>query len=236
MKPMRNSALAFLGVLSLLIGVFAPISVVGAAQTQALQAVASYANPLTGKIEDSGQNSGIGQGMVESLILKTPSTLLTDDAGGLFITFRVGLVQESKDLAIELLDASGKVKEALPYSVVAEQNDENTRDIRVKVPASDSVLRISLVSIPMGREVVGFASFAPEGEVVAAPVTGDPEKVDDSALSVYENTKNDEVKGVSAQARTKILVFLGITVGLLLVVGGVVGVVYLRKRKTKGDY
>jgi hypothetical protein len=168
------------------------------------------------------------------LIKKTPATLLIDDEGSLFITFRMGLVNETQDLAIELLDAQGKVQKALPYSIVEELSGGKERDIRVQIPEQTSVLRVSLVATPMGREVVGFVSFAPEGEDVVVPL---PEPIDDgpsddSAISIYENAGNDEITGVNDEDRGKVLLFLSIAGGILLVVGGVAGVVYLRKKKS----
>ncbi|MCL2024852.1 MAG: hypothetical protein FWG78_03645 [Coriobacteriia bacterium] len=201
----------------------------GAAEEQALQAVPSYVNPLTGEIEDAGNNVGLGQGMTENLIMKTPATLLIDNEGSVFITFRVGLVAESRDFAIELLDAQGRAVEAIPYRIVAEQPDDNTQDLQIKVPSKDAVLRVSLISIPMGREVVGFVHFAPEGEAVAVPLA--EEEVDDEAISIFENANNDEVAGVSDEARGPLLIFLGVAGGLLLVIGVVVGITYFLKRK-----
>jgi len=208
---------------------FAPLALAGAIQEQALQAVPSYVNPLSGKIEDTGNNPGLGQGMVENLIMKTPTTLLVDAEGSTFITFRAGLVAETQDFALELLNPDGSVKEALPYNIIAEQPENNTRDIQVQVPGIDAVLRVSLVSIPMGREVVGFISFAPEGEVVEIP-TAETEEVDDSALTIQENSQNEGATGVADEDRGPLLTFLGVAGGLLFVVGAVAVVIHLRKK------
>ncbi|MCL2680780.1 MAG: hypothetical protein FWF11_04875 [Coriobacteriia bacterium] len=208
----------------------APIALAGAANQQALQVVPSYVNPLTGKIEDTGNNPGLGQGMSENLVMKTPATLLVDSEGSIFITFRVGLVAESIDLAIQLLDSQGQVVETLPYSIVEDHPDDNTRDIRIKVPHKDPVLRISLISIPMGREVVCFATFAPEGEAVAIPLAEITED-DDSAISIFENSANDEITGIADEDRGQILSFLAIAAALLVVIGGAAGVIAVRKKK-----
>ena len=210
----------------------APLGIAGAAQEQALQAVASYANPITGEVEDTGNNPGIGQGMTEELVLRTPAVLLVDAEGSTFITFRVGLVAESLDFALELLDDQGKAAGAVPYSIVAEHPEDNTQDIRIKVPSVDSMLRVSLVSIPMGREVVGFVQFAPEGEVVDIPVA--EVEVDDEAISIYENAGNDEIVGVNEEDRGQLLMFLGVAGGILLALGAVAGLMALRKKKS-GD-
>jgi hypothetical protein len=207
----------------------ASIGVAGATEPQALQAVPSYVNPITLEIEDPGNNPGLGQGMTEELILKTPASLLIDAEGSVFITFRVGLVKESQDFRLELLDTQGKATKAIPYNIVAEQPDENTQDIQIKVPDQNAVLRVSLVSIPMGREVVGFVAFAPEGEAIAVPLA--EQDVDDSAISIYENTNSDEVTGIADEDRGQLLTFLGVAAGILLVIGVAAGVAYLRKKK-----
>jgi hypothetical protein len=233
MKSILSKSKISLGICVLLVGaLFAPVGIAGAVEEKALQAVPSYVNPLSGEVEDTGNNFELGQGMVENLIKKTPTTMLVDAEGSVFITFRVGLVAESLDFAIELLDGQGKVKEPVPYSIVAEQPDENTQDIRIKVPDENVVLRISLVSIPMSREVVGFASFAPEGTAVAVPIAEGDFEVDDEALSIYENKNNDEPVGINDEDRGQVLMFLGVAGGLLLAIGVVAGVVYLRKKKS----
>jgi len=227
-----RATIAF-GLFFLLTGaLFAPFDVAVAAEEQQLQAVPSYVNPITGKIEDQGNNPGLGQGMVENLILKTPAMLLVDAEGTIFITFRVGLVEESKDFMIELLDESGAVKKAVPYNIVAEQPEKNTQDLQISVPSADSVLRISLVSVPMGREVVGFLWFVPEGESVEIPVAENENVVDDEAISIYENTSNDGVTGVAEENRGQLLTFLGIAGGILLFIAGVAAVVAFRKKKS----
>jgi hypothetical protein len=203
----------------------------GAIEEQPLQAIPSYVNPITGAIEDIGNNPGLGQGMVENLIMKTPATMLVDAEGSVFITFRVGLVSESQDFALELLDNDGASKEAVPFNIVAEDPDNNTQDLQTKAPGIDAVLRVSLVSKPMGREVVGFISFAAEGEAVEIPVAADQE-VDDEAISIYENTANEEVAGVSEQDRGPLLAFLGIAGGLLLAAGIAVALSTLRKKRS----
>ena len=211
---------------------FAPLNSAFAVEEQPLQAVPSYVNPITGQVEDQGNNPGLGQGMVENLILKTPATLLIDAEGTTFITFRVGLVQESKDFRIELLDANGAVTKAVAYNIVAEQPDKNTQDLQISVPSADSILRISLVSIPMGREVVGFLWFAPEGEAVEIPVAETENGVNDEALSIYENTSNDTVTGVADEDRGSLLTFLGIAGGILLLIAVIAVVAARRKKKS----
>jgi|GEM_PF-915280 len=207
----------------------APAATAGAAEQQALQAVPSYVNPITGEIEDAGQNPELGQGMAENLIMRTPAILLVDSEGSIFITFRVGLVAESQDLRIQLLDAQGQAETTLPYSIVENHVDDNTQDIRIMVPDRSPTLRVSLVSIPMGREVVCFATFAPEGEAVEVPIAEISGEVDDDAIVIQE--AGDEIVGVADEEREQIVSFLAIAGGILVGIAIVAVIVAARKRK-----
>jgi len=206
--------------------------IAGAAEQQELQAVPSYANPLTGEVEDAGQNFELGQEMSENLIMQTPATLLVDSEGSIFITFRVGLVEESQDLVIQLLNADGQAVETLPYSIVENHEHDNTRDIRIMVPDKNPILRVSLVSIPMGREVVCFVNFAPEGEIVAVPIPAAESELDDDAIAIFEHSADDEIAGIAEEDRGQVLMFLAIAAGILAVMGIAGAVMFLRKKKT----
>ena len=216
---------------------YAPIAIPGIGNTamavteQALQAVPSYANPITQEIEDSGQNPSLGQGMAENLVLKTPATLLVDAEGNIFITFRVGLVEESQDLIIQLLGPDGSPDRTLPYTIVENHPGQNTQDIRINVPTVDPVLRISLVSIPMGREVVCFASFAPEGEVAEVPTADIAGEVDDTAIVIQE--ASDDPVGIADEDRAGVLTFLAIAAGVLVAVVAIAFIVTKARKKTK---
>jgi hypothetical protein len=172
--------------------------------------------------------------MSEELIMKEPASMLIDQAGNTFITFRMGLVVESVDLAIQLIDDNGQVIDSIPYNIAEEFPDDNERDIVVMLPSAERVLRVSLVATPMGREVVCFVSFAPAGEAVevptAEPSIGEDLTQDDSAISVFENSTNDEVQGVSDEARGPMLTFLAVAGGALVVIGAIAAIVYFRKK------
>ena len=227
-----STYIIFAAVMGALLAPAAPfLSVAGAAEQQDMQAVPSYVNPISGVIEDSGQNPGLGQGMSENLIMDTPATLLIDSEGSVFFTFRIGLVEESADLAIELLGADGQATQTLPYSIVEDLPEDNMRDIRIMIPDGDRdpTLRISLVSIPMGREVICFATFAPAGEAVEVPVAEGLGNADDDAIVIAEAP--DEIVGIDDEDRGQVLLFLGIAGGILLVMGAIAGVMmFLRKK------
>ena len=154
--------------------------------------------------------------------------MLIDAEDNIFVTFRIGLVEESRDLIIELLAADGSVDRTIPYSIVENHPGQNTRDIRINVPDEHPVLRISLVSIPMGREVVCFASFALEGEAVETPIAEISADLDDSALVIQE--ADDDPVGIAEEDRGQVLTFLAIAAGVLVVVA-VAAVIVSKTRK-----
>jgi len=169
--------------------------------------------------------------MSENLVMQSPATKLIDAEGSIFITFRIGLVAESQDLAVELLDEAGQVERSLPFSIVEDFPDDNMRDIRIMVPTENPTLRISLLSIPMGREVICFTTFAPEGEAVAIPIAEDLGEVDDSAITIVEADPQEEALGIAEEDRGQVLTFLAIAGGLLLVIVAVAVIVAMRKKK-----
>ena len=204
-----------------------------AAEMRSMQVVPSYVNPITNLIEDTGQNMALGQAMSEDLIKKHPAEMLIDLEGTIFFTFRMGLVEESANLAIELLGEDGQAIESLPFSIVEEFPENNERDIRISTPTKDPILRISLVATPMGREVICFATFAEYGEAVEIPIAEIDEAIDDdAAITIVEAVPYDEVLGVSDEARDNVLMFLAVVGGiLLLVLVGVGAFSFLKKKK-----
>ena len=204
-----------------------------AAEVRPMQVVPSYVNPITNLIEDTGQNMALGQAMSEDLVKKHPAEMLVDLEGTIFFTFRMGLVEESANLAIELLGEDGQAIESLPFSIVEEFPENNERDIRISTPTKDPILRISLVATPMGREVICFATFAEYGEAVEIPTVDADETIDDdAAITIVEAAPYDEVLGVSDEARDNVLMFLAVAGGiLLLVLVGVGAFSFLKKKK-----
>ena len=202
------------------------------AELRPMQAVPSYVNPITNLIEDTGQNMALGQAMSEDLVKKHPAEMLIDLEGTVFFTFRMGLVEETANLAIELLGDDGQAIESLPFSIVEEFPEDNERDIRISTPTEDPILRISLVATPMGREVICFATFAEYGEVVEIPVVDTSETIDDdAAITIVEASPDDEIVGVSDEARDNVLMFLAVAAGILLVLAGIGAYSFLKKKK-----
>lgn len=140
---------------------FAAVSSVKTATTQA-----TYQNPATGQIEDSGgtSNQALGESMVSST---TDSNALieTDASGKVFITLRIHLADQIKGVAVETSADGGSTFAAAQATKMQEDlshgdgSQDNTFDWRFEAPSADAVMRVKLDVIPMGREVTYFVKL-----------------------------------------------------------------------------
>jgi hypothetical protein len=134
-----------------------------------------YKHPVTGVMEDSGQNSGIGQGMAES-VLGEEALLEVYDDGRVFVTARFSLMDNIED--IQLSPQKDAESEYVPteFAIVKESMGEGTdakADIRFELPGADAIARAGFYVIAMGRDVIFFMNFtdpvAGEGDFITSP-------------------------------------------------------------------
>lgn len=112
---------------------------------------ASYANPFTGQVEDSGSDTALGQSMAESVL---ESQAVYEHSGQQsYVTIRIHLADQIGGMKFEVASADGHFQ-SVSGEEVARGGDY--ADIRLAVPASNAVLRIHLDVKPMGRTVVFF--------------------------------------------------------------------------------
>lgn len=123
----------------------------------------SYANPVSGEIEDAAGSGNVT--LAESMVTGCtyPAALVEQDAdGNTYVTLRlkladqIGSVQVWADTAGDGAFLSTDVEKVQTGSV----DDTATADYRFLVPGKDSNLRISMDVTPMGREVIYFASLS----------------------------------------------------------------------------
>lgn len=115
-----------------------------------------YRHPVTGVIEDSGQNEGIGQGMTESVLF--PQALVeTDDQGRIYITTRNKLAQHITSMKFAVQKRGGKGYTPVPYQVTKTGADFN--DTRFQIPSKNSIIRMEFYVEPMGRMVIFYGSM-----------------------------------------------------------------------------
>jgi hypothetical protein len=118
-----------------------------------------YIHPVTGVIEDSGQNPGIGQGMTESVLSK--EALLEVEADGThYVTVRFALMDNISDVKIAVQKDAESAFKDVSYTITKENMQEATADIRFEVPDEKAIARSSFYVGPMGRDVVFFMTFS----------------------------------------------------------------------------
>ncbi len=123
------------------------------------QIARTYQHPVTGKVEDSGGNSSkaTGQGMVEGAI-SSKGLLEVTDSGDYYLTFRISLVDYTSDLnfSVQKRGASGFQTRSVTQTATGKDNNGTTKDLRIKLPSQDSIIRCSMYVKPMGRNVIFY--------------------------------------------------------------------------------
>ena len=151
---MRNKMTAF--ILSLIIGI-SIVSNVYAYTQEIAKTTPYYSHPVSGVIEDPGNNPGIGQGMTENVV--SPQALVeTTDDGRIFLTVRYNLANYIKNESFAVQNYGDQDF----YSVSAEitGQTEETRDYRFEIPSKNVVVRTSLYVAPMGRDVIFYFTIS----------------------------------------------------------------------------
>lgn len=123
------------------------------------QIARTYEHPVTGKVEDSGGSSSkaTGQGMVEGAI-SSKGLLEVTDSGDYYLTFRISLVDYTSDLtfSVQKRGASGFQVQSVTQTATGKDNNGTTKDLRIKLPSQDSIIRCSMYVKPMGRNVIFY--------------------------------------------------------------------------------
>lgn len=149
-NKMKALLLSLLIVISMLSNVFAYTQEIG-------KATPYYAHPVTGAIEDPGNNPGIGQGMTENVL--SPQALLeTTDDGRMFLSVRYNLANYIKNETFAVQNYGDEDF----YSVAAEVTGqtEETRDYRFEIPSKNIVVRATFFVGPMGRDVIFYYTIS----------------------------------------------------------------------------
>lgn len=123
------------------------------------QIARTYQHPVTGKVEDSGGSSSkaTGQGMVEGAI-SSKGLLEVTDAGDYYLTFRISLVDYTSDLSfsVQKRGESRFQTQSVTQTATGKDNNGTTKDLRIKLPSQDSIIRCSMYVKPMGRNVIFY--------------------------------------------------------------------------------
>lgn len=158
-----------------------------------------YAHPVTGEVEDAGNNAGIGQAMTES-VLNTTALIEKAESGTTYATVRLSLMDNISDVrfATQERGASGWTEVS---SEIMQENtgDSYTSDFRFCIPSESGVIRIQLYVTAMGRDVIFYADFSDlqEGSgdfIVSVDASGVPaanETTPSAAADSVQTTKED---------------------------------------------
>lgn len=159
-----------------------------------------YSHPVTGVIEDPGNNPGIGQGMTENVV--SPQALVeTTDDGRIFLSVRFNLANYIKNESFAVQNYGDENF----YSVKAEVTNQTseTRDYRFEIPSKNVIVRSSFFVEPMGRDVIFYYTIS---DLVAGNTdfktleksnqSHESHKVDKSEGQVIENSNKYEGIGL----------------------------------------
>ncbi|RDB59139.1 hypothetical protein C1879_02400 [Paraeggerthella hongkongensis] len=161
-----KSSRAFVAVVALAFS--AALSVGGSPAHAAVSSVstaavhASYANPDTGVIEDSGGQASEALGTSMSQGITGSSALVEKDADGSeFVTIRLSQADQIGEVSIASdVDRTGVYSEDVAAEIMQRDAELNTADYRAQVASAQATLRISMYVHPMGRSVVYFVQLS----------------------------------------------------------------------------
>lgn len=193
---MKNKIMSVIALTILLILQLASVS--HAYTKEIAKTTSHYSHPVTGAIEDSGNNKGIGQGMTENVL--TPQALVeTMDDGKIFLTVRYNLASylKNESFAVQNYGDEGF------YKVSAEitKENEDTRDYRFEIPSKNVVVRTSCFVEPMGRDVIFYFTISDFAFGNTDFVTNEnsSSSITNSEINVIKETSNMEKQTISAK-------------------------------------
>lgn len=182
-QKLRHRFLAGIMTAMLVLGTGAGISAVkvqaASGTVYSCSITSSYTHPVTGEIEDAGGQASYvtGQGMVEGAVASAGIMEVTD-SGEYYLTFRMSLMDYTNNHSFAVQKTGDAGWSAATAEMTAQGSDNNgtTADIRIQVPGSDCILRVSMYVSPMGRDVIfylypGNYSEGNSSDMTAAIVT-----------------------------------------------------------------
>ncbi|EFR33304.1 conserved hypothetical protein [Peptoniphilus harei ACS-146-V-Sch2b] len=116
-----------------------------------------YSHPVTGVIEDPGNNPGIGQGMTENVV--SPQALVeTTDDGRIFLSVRYNLANYIKNETFAVQNYGDNSFYSVPAEVTGKTAE--TRDYRFEIPSKNVIVRATFFVGPMGRDVIFYYTIS----------------------------------------------------------------------------
>lgn len=139
----------------------APAGVTAATVTDYLaKATPYYKHPVTGKIEDPGNNEGLGQSMTES-VLHSKALIEETSDGKTYATIRIFLTDNISNVRL-WSQRTAKDSWTKASTVIMQENmhGKYCSDYRLQIPDKTAILRMRFYVEPMGRDVVFYIRFS----------------------------------------------------------------------------
>lgn len=116
-----------------------------------------YIHPVTGVIEDPGNNPGIGQSMTENVVCPQALVETTDD-GRIFLSVRYNLANYIKNETFAVQNYGDNSFYSVPAEVTGKTAE--TRDYRFEIPSKNVIVRATFFVGPMGRDVIFYYTIS----------------------------------------------------------------------------
>ena len=117
---------------------------------------AYYKHPITGVIEDAGNNLEIGQGMTQTVI--DSKAMVEVQNGKIYATVRLNLANHISNVSLGTQEKGQSNFNPVNYEVV--DKSEETMDVKFIIPSKTAIVRASFFVEPMGRDVIFFFDFS----------------------------------------------------------------------------
>ena len=118
----------------------------------------SYANPLTGQIEDGGTNIALGDSMIASIL---EDQLLLEKVGGkIYITVGLGLSSQVSNVRMKVMDSKGNMSSrSVAVTGSSQANGDAVKHYRIQVDSLSQYISPMMYVDAMGRDVQFFITL-----------------------------------------------------------------------------
>ncbi len=187
MKQIKKMVVFLLVVVLCVGSIKVPIKAAETGTAYIAKATASYKHPVTGVIEDAGNNEGLGQSMTES-VLHAKALIEKTESGKIYATVRIFLTDNISDIKFWTQKRGASSFNSVSATLMQENiGGVYCSDYRFQIPSEDAIVKASFYVTPMGRDVIFFFDFSnlKEGS-------------DDFLVSVGQGTTSEQTKESSA--------------------------------------
>lgn len=187
MKQIKKMVVFLLAVVLCVGSIKVPTKAAETGTAYIAKATASYKHPVTGVIEDAGNNEGLGQSMTES-VLHAKALIEKTESGKIYATVRIFLTDNISDIKFWTQKRGASSFNSVSATLMQENiGGVYCSDYRFQIPSEDAVVKASFYVTLMGRDVVFFFDFSnlKEGS-------------DDFLVSVGQGTTSEQTKESSA--------------------------------------